>query len=341
MNLLTRFFRPFYSVEKTSSREQLRQDFGEFPPSPLRCENLESEFNVIRTRRIGEVYHELMVCKQFLQAIDSDAQALSGEFIDSLGPDFLLTMRRTFDDLGQNSRFLKPALITLLLGMRGIVLLVRGTTLSANTRPGVLGFFVPAFKGESSIVIKPGHLKHKSDAATISHEHIHLLQHQNAEHHSRHVKGPQMLLSEKALSNPLYLYFLEKDEVEARLHESVLSFYRTYRQLPETVPEFLGLLVAAPQLGGLVSETLVSLGVTFNRNVSPYPERDTMFVEQLELIFLAIKSPELLCKFLTEVLVVMYGNLLKYYGDDVASRSFLSGIDRPNFYDDLYAAPGA
>ena len=46
---------------------------------------------------------------------------------------------------------------------------------------------------------------------------------------------------------------------------------------------------------------------------------------------------ELLLRFITEVLPVMYGNLLRYYGDDVVSSKFLSQISRPNFYDELYA----
>jgi len=37
----------------------------------------------------------------------------------------------------------------------------------------------------------------------------------------------------------------------------------------------------------------------------------------------------------------MYGNLLKYYGDDAVSRTFLKDIERPNFDDDLYAAEAA
>ena len=49
MYLLTRFFRPFFSVEQITCQEQLRQDFGEFPPTPLRCESLTGEFNVVRT----------------------------------------------------------------------------------------------------------------------------------------------------------------------------------------------------------------------------------------------------------------------------------------------------
>lgn len=147
---------------------------------------------------------------------------------------------------------------------------------------------------------------------------------------------PQLLLSDKALTEPFYLYLLEKEEVEARLHESVLSFYRTHRQLPKTVQDFLGLLAASQQLGWLISGTMVLQGVSFNQEMGTYPEREVMFVEQLEFVLLAIKSRELLCKFLTEVLTVMYGNLLRYYGDDAASRSLLMDIKRPNFYDDLY-----
>ncbi len=44
-------------------------------------------------------------------------------------------------------------------------------------------------------------------------------------------------------------------------------------------------------------------------------------------------------RFITEVMPVMYGNLLKYYGDDVMSSKFLAQIARPNLYDELYAFP--
>ncbi len=37
----------------------------------------------------------------------------------------------------------------------------------------------------------------------------------------------------------------------------------------------------------------------------------------------------------------MYGNLLKHYGDLVASKSYLEGITRPNLYDELYSAQTA
>lgn len=335
MKLLSRIFRPYYAVDIRSSKAQLQEDFGDFPPSPLSCEALEGDFSVIRTRGIGEVYYELLVYKKMLHAIELDPQALSPEFIDSFDPNVLLSLRRLFDGPVRSSKVLKPALITLVLGLKGIELLVKGSSF-ANAKPRGQGAFVPVFKNESSIAIKARHFRHKSDAAVISHEHIHLLQHRDFESHSRHIKCPDLLLSEKALTEPFYLYLLEKNEVEARLHECVLSFYRTHRQLPVTVPEFLGLLATSQQLGWLASGKMMLQGVAFNREMGTYPEREIMFVEQLEFVLLAIKSQELLCRFLTEVLTVMYGNLLRYYGDDAASRRLLMDIKRPNFYDDLY-----
>ena len=107
-----------------------------------------------------------------------------------------------------------------------------------------------------------------------------------------------------------------------------------------TVPMFLGMLAASQQLGELVILTLEHGGVSFDRLVVPYPEREAMYAEQLESILYYIKTPELSCRFITEVLTVMYGNLLRYYGDEAASRNFLQGITRPNFYDDLYGKQG-
>ena len=61
VNLLARLFRPYFSIEKKTSQEQLRQDFGDFPPTPLRCESLTGEFNIARTKGIGKIYHDLVV----------------------------------------------------------------------------------------------------------------------------------------------------------------------------------------------------------------------------------------------------------------------------------------
>lgn len=341
MKLLKRIVCPFYSVERRSCAGQLRDDFGDFPPVPLRCEGLSGEFDVVRTRGIGEIWHTLIMFNRVLRGLESDTH-LSADFVKEFGADRVLALRHAFDGFGSSARFIKPAVITLTLGMMGVMLTVKMIR-SARQESSVLGCFVPVRKHESEIVVKAGrHTRlRRSEAPTISHEHIHLLQHNDGEVRVRNARSPQMLLTDKGLAEPFLLYLLKKDEVEARLHESVVSFYRTHSRLPMTVPTFLGMLAASQQLGEMVSLTLKRTGVTFDQLVAPYPEREAKFVEQLESILVFIKTPELTCRFITEVLTVMYGNLLRYYGDEAASRNFLKEIARPNFYDDLYGCMGS
>ena len=85
VKLLARLVRPVYSVEKRSSKEQLRDDFGDFPPAPLRCENLSGDFYLVRTRGIGEIYHMLVMVKRMMRGMGSDAQALSPEVMNLVG----------------------------------------------------------------------------------------------------------------------------------------------------------------------------------------------------------------------------------------------------------------
>lgn len=331
VNLLARFFRPYFSVEKKSSHEQLRQDFGEFPPTPLRCESLTGEFNVVRASGIGQIYHELAV--QF-RVMDADIESLSTDFLAKFNAKQLHEWHSTFESMGpRGSRFAKLAMFGWLLVMRTAKAVRYGTK-----RSNVQGLFVPYFKDGLQIFVKSQKHLNESDAYIVSHEHIHLLQHVNPESHCRHVRSPQELLTEEGLTDKFILYVLEKKEVEARLHEAVLSFYRAYRYLPTTVSGLLGLLASSKMIGLQVISILESGDVTFHREQGTYPEREARPVEHLGWVLMDIKTPELKRRYIAEVLPVMYGNLLKYYGDDVASSSFLKDIDRPNFYDDLYKA---
>lgn len=334
MSYLGSFFRSFFSVQKISSREQLRLDFGEFPPKPLQCESLTGEFNVIRTSGIGQIYHELSVQSC---VIDADIQSLSTDLVAGIGINQLHELKSTFERIGpRTSFFAKRALFSWMFVVRTAKAIRYGMK-----RSDALGLFVPYFKDEMEIFIKSQRELSKSDAPVVSHEHIHLLQYRNPESHCRHVRSPQELLTVEGQADTFILYLLQKMEVEARLHESVLSFYRAHRYLPTTVPGFLGLLASSETIRLQVINILDTGNVPFSRGLEMYPERDARPVEHLAWVLMYIKSPELKRRFITEVLPVMYANLLKYYGDHGASRSFVKYIDRPNFYDDLYAAQAA
>lgn len=334
MNPFARFLHPYHSVEKRSSQEQLREDFGDFPPIPLQCEALTGDFNVVRARGIGQIYHELAL--QF-RAMDADIGSLSTDFLANFDVKQLREFQRTFESFGPRGTLLAKRTFFGWLFVRKTVKTIRHGML----RPKVQGMFIPYFKDGLQIFVKSGTHLNGSDAPVVSHEHIHLLQHKNPERHSRHVRSPKALLTEEGGADPFTLYVLQKMEVEARLHESVLSFYRAYHVLPTTVAGFLGLLGASETIGLLVIGILESGDKTFTLEQGQYSERDAGPVDQLRCVLTDIKTPVLQRRYITEALPVMYGNLLKYYGDDVASRSFLKNIDRPNFYDELYGAQAA
>ena len=76
MKLLARIVRRFYYIEVKTSEQQLLDDFGEFPPTPLRCESLKGDFKVIRTRGIGTIYQDFVQAKALLLALASDPQSI-------------------------------------------------------------------------------------------------------------------------------------------------------------------------------------------------------------------------------------------------------------------------
>lgn len=339
MKLLDRTFRYFYSTEVMASECQLRDDFGEFPPKPLYCDGLTGHFTTVRVRGIGEHIHSAVMMRRL---IDGAAD------VDSLSP----TIRNHMADSLPNLKFFSGPTglrkkMLMWIGLGAIFLgsslkLIRMTPKGMNS----LGFFAPFRREEYEIVIKVRSVaKAGLDAASIiSHEHIHLLQHKD-EHimaGTQNVIWPDhQLFTETARASailPQLKYILERNEVEARLHELVVSFYRMHKNLPLSAPSFFALLAASKQLGWLVSETLTEANVDFGPFQAEYIERDKMQAKDLEKVLLSMPD-ELILRFITEVLPVMYGNLLKYYGDDLVSRKFLSQISRPNFYDELYALP--
>lgn len=331
MKLLARLFYQFYSVQRRSSRAQLELDFGHFPPVPLRCRDLKGSWNLVRVAGCGQAYQDLRVFRALKKAVGRDDEVAIDRDISSI-PEYQV-IRRVARELG---RF--PRLMTAILWLMPILLSVRpylSQRPASHSRDGVGGYFNALLPSDIVVRETRGRL---DDTAVVSHEHIHLLQHRDGEAHSRGLQSPTTILSDKALTVPQLPYFLEKREVEARLHECVLSCYRAWGHLPLTLNDFLSLLVSSERLGWLVSSSLSEEPPLNVSPQKPYVEREPEFVTQLEMILLSMRTPELERRFITEVLPVMYANLLRYYGDSSASEYVLSQMDRPNLYDVLYAA---
>lgn len=306
----------FYSNEKKCSEIQLREDFQDFPPVPLSCKNMVWNFNLVKIRGGGHLYNYLIVILEILHAAAKDPNLVSTEYIQRLG-------------ITKNFLFLKLLLLSPVLFFELI-------QMGLNKKNGT-AFVLPLLKDERKITLRIDVNKNNRNLdCFVSHEHIHLLQGRRDEKHSKDIKHPDLLISDKRKDDKFLLYILEKKEVEARLHEVVLSYYREAKELPLTIEGFLELLAGSRTFGRLIISVLDFKGTDIKHDVTQYHERDVKFADDIANILESVKDLDSGYRFITEVLTVMYGNLINYYGDKASSLKFMMQIERPNFYDAMY-----
>jgi hypothetical protein len=305
-----------YSTKKRCSRTQLLDDFQEFPPTPLNCPDSLGNFYVVTTRGFGDFCNCAGIISRLLYAAARDKNLVSMEFLEIAG--------------------LKKELLFLKLILLSPILLYKLFRMCRNTKGGA-GLFLPFLSHENRITIRlDANRQRVSIDPVVSHEHIHFLQHRRAELHSRSVRNVGTLISDKYKEEPSLLYLLQKKEIEARLHELVLSYYRVSKRLPLTTRGFLELMAGSEQCGPLVIEALNSRGINLGDVIINYAERDILFAEDVANVLVTIRDIDFRYRFIGEVLAVMYGNLMCYYGDVQSSRKFMNEIERPNLYDFLY-----
>ena len=306
-----------YSTKKRCSRTQLLDDFQEFPPTPLNCPDSLGNFYVVTTRGVGDFCNCVGIIFRLLYAAARDNNLVSMEFLEIAG----LKKELLFPKL----ILLSPILLCKLFRM-------------CRDMKGGAGLFLPFLSHENRITIRlDANRQRVSIDPVVTHEHIHLLQHRRAESHSRSVRNVGTLISDKYKEEPSLLYLLQKKEIEARLHELVLSYYRVSKRLPLEVKGFLELMAGSEQCGSLVIEALNSRGINVGDEIIQYVERDVVFADDVANVLVTIIDIDFRFRFISEVLTVMYGNLICYYGDEQSCRKFMSDVERPNLYDFLYS----
>jgi len=126
--------------------------------------------------------------------------------------------------------------------------------------------------------------------------------------------------------------------MEARLHEFVLSYYREFRSIPLNFDGFILLIAGCKELSGFVLDAInkCNSDLLSENIINSYSVREKEFARDIDFALLAMKSHDLRYKFISEVLAIMYGNLIGYYGDHETSYTFLSQIKGPNLYDRIY-----
>lgn len=331
-------FKHSFHVEERCSNKQLAMDFEEFPPYPLNCKRSDSVVRIIRASGLGEVVNCFQISRKlfYVSSADSGARVSCSIRSEKVGQDGM----EIVDIINDANRHV-PTLFRSLTAriFRSVLVTWYSFVLLRiiRRRENGLGLFFPTdqMSGQITLTRDLSLLKSREEAI-LSHEHLHFLQHRDGEDHSKIMMNLSALIPEKDHGNGTLLYILQKREVEARLHEIVLNFYRAKKCLPISTEGFVELLWTSQCFREDVMEPLLLQGFSLGGGLEILPEREAMFPSQLANAFAYMTDSQCQYRFVTEVLAVMYGNLLRYYGDEVASLRYLAHISRPNLYDTLY-----
>lgn len=348
----------FFKKTPTSSLDQFSKDFGDFPPQPLNLGIKNNKFDVISLSGLSSKYYTISRVSRTLRRnpekeSDPVAKAISQEMRDSI-TEIERAISKLKNSIGKLPLIRKIAALILFFAIFPL-LLVLMVFLSLKLLYSVskvkslgtesLGFFSPKTQDNSEIVIKPGPIKKSKilPEAIISHEHIHLMQ--NAcfgESSTENIDADFKINIEKFLKNEHInsksaLYYLSLNEVEARLHEIVISHYKKNKMLPVDYQGFLSLLLACDFLGEYVRSMFLKCDVSFpEENTDNYELREEVPAEDILLMLTFLSDFQYEKRFVCEALSFMYGNLLMIYGDSKKALDYFQTIECQDFYYQIY-----
>ena len=342
MSIISSVRNIFYREDRVLSKNQLKNDFGDYPPFPLKGNDLDLEFNIVRVRGFGVVYNIFNMFKKILKEreLDTNLKPLLTDITTDETLKELNEAAEAFHEIKNNYNKFAYGFAIAAVSPFVLIKMRKSKFFNTNCR----GFYIPAIGSENQITARLGSgFKDPMDVAVISHEHLHFLQCMNNESLRGHVNNLNFLSSEKVneerfkhLAQFLF-YAFEKVEVEARLHEIVLSYYRANKELPLTIEGFINLMAACHDFDDWVVSALASKEILPPCNDVTFKARDKKMAEQLKLMLCSFGDDDLRFRFISEVLSVMYAKLLMYYGDKESSANFMAEISRPNLYDRMYS----
>ena len=347
-----------------NTEEQLRADFGDCPPKPLKAEIANLQFVVVRFGWIGKqlylaqdlLFSFLNLCKGSYQGDHQDLLSLQAE-ISGAKQDMHDAFAKTSKELGVFGKFAFIGVWILLSPFLFLILLYKSTKLIRvifrflSSQRSTIGMFNPLSFSRSHIAIYDPLLKLFSKTgwstdAVVSHEHVHLLQshffpernlgdfnRQTTENLKNFLIDPEADLQSCS-------YFFQLNEMEARLHEVILSYYRERGELPADYRSFIGLLLGCGGLGQLLKIQLDNNNIAPNADVPfDFKARDKAAVIDIVGSVLKLKDGKFVLRFIMEALPVMYANLLILYGGADQAKRYLKTVDNIQFYLDLYGTP--
>lgn len=208
-----------------------------------------------------------------------------------------------------------------------------------------LGYYHSIFGGGREVVLQARKIEksHVLYDAVLSHEHFHLVQHEVFLERSGSYRDPDcrqklalFMLPEYA-EDDLALYFMSLDEVEPRLHEVVLSFYRKYATLPLNYNGYLNMMLSVEGLGEAIFVVLSGFDDVAVQEPNEYfALRESSAGSEIGLSIRFLSDAQIIKRFFCEALAVIYGNLLMVYGGSELANRYLSTVKDHNLYYEMY-----
>ncbi|WP_312164398.1 hypothetical protein [Massilia timonae] len=300
-----------YSRSEHASEQQLREDFGEFPPAPLQCQSPAFTFVLVHVRGPGAWLNHWKRSDELLHALESASETVAPELRGSLTGLFKASPQTDIES-GNTRVAYRPLVPRFLLR----VLLMKMFQRFETERKGGLAYVLPITQHDRQITLL-GRASRKTGQAVeiLAHEHLHLLQQRSTVEGNKDPRDLHLILKEKWIKDREVVYLFDRHEVEARLHELVLSYYRARAALPVSLDEFYEMLADWEEIGTYLVHTLAEAGMQMEGTGNTFKPRSKLFGTQLGAVLSGLKDSEATKQFVSEVLPVMYGNLLCYYGD--------------------------
>ncbi len=367
--IFSRLFDFIYKKTEMTSVDQLLEDFGEYPPSPLSC-NTPPDTKVYKVigNRLGYMIYRnkdlLWIIKNASNLVDIGNKELkvSAEATSLMKKKFSAYKVKLKAVAGNIVNILKEHNIfekfIVLLLLSPVILLIMSVLIVLIIPFVFLYLFIvvsrafvienlyynnrfSTIRGEHQFIadgksfsIFTRKFKGKDDAV-VSHENLHVLQNYQdlndgkVNRSSDYEANLNYIVLDKYLKNDYVQYLFDRREVEARLHEVVLIHYRSKKFMPLDVSGFK-MMVLSYFLGVTDKSNVNSISTPECRNQSDQLGSQLHFMHKY---FKKDISPEV---FLSELLAPMYANLLKYYGDTEASEAFRNKIESDELYQKLY-----
>lgn len=368
---------------RLSSLEQLAYDFGEYPPNPLKAtlELSQNHLTVYRMTKWRMFRFKLTLAFEMMRRSRRNEWGDLSPELGLIMNQVWIQMREGLGPIAENFALFRREIssgnvwkriknglsliaYTFLMSLFLLVTipyaLIRLWRAFDVVPKGVRGFYFGVGNGKTQLFLNENEILQdgdKSIEAVQSHEHLHMLQSYWADklkiqRGNGTLKNNEFLRDEYR-ENKWIQYLLNQREVEARLHEFVLTHYQVAGELPKDYAGFLIMILGnllflahiSSQDEKILDEFISALSqidADFRNKIKQCPEddiRDQGLHIELAKSIMVLKGGGIRFRFISEVLAVMYANLLVYYGDQDTSLAFLETVPSVALAHEMYENP--